>query len=218
MHLRYCILRKGNAIMLEGSFPIQIIERTWKLQHELDLIGEDSVVLNDIATVFYGIPKMINEIRIIVSGNDVKGIVNALGYVLGVYSYSDQLIEILRKKGSVAINPVTIPVVYIVLAKNDIEYKCIHNKLTIDIMGYSISIPRLEEYISYMISQEAQYPYIVDAIALAILHSSRINVDRLVRNGVDKEMLCKLINSIGESASTFYELENLFKKAKDIYC
>ncbi len=204
--------------MLEGSFPIQIIERTWKLQHELELIGEDSVVLNDIATVFYGIPRIINEIRIIVSGSDVKGIVNALSYVLGVYSYSDQLIEILRKKGSVAINPVIIPVVYIVLARNEIEYKCIHNKLTIDIMGYRVSIPSLEEYISYMVSLEAQYPYIIDAIALAILHSSRINVDRLVENGIDREMLCKLTNNIGKAASTFYELENMFKKAIDVYC
>ena len=204
--------------MLEGSFPIQIIERTWKLQYELELIGEDSVVLNDIATVFYGIPRIINEIRIIVSGNDVKGIVNALGYVLGVYSYSDQLIEILCKKGSVAINPVTIPVVYIVFARNEIENKCIHNKLAIDIMGYRVSIPSLEEYIPYMVSLEAQYPYIIDAIALAILHSSRINIDRLVENGIDKEMLCKSINNIGKAALTFYELENLFKKAIGIYC
>jgi len=204
--------------VLEGSFPTQIIERTWKLQHELELIGEDSVVLNDIATVFYGVPRIINEVRIIVSGNDLRGIVNALSYVLGVYSYSEQLIEILREKGSVAINPVIIPVVYVVLAKNEIEYRCIHNELSIDIMGYRVSIPSLEEYISYMASLEAQYPYIIDAVALAILHSSRINVNRLVENGIDKAKLCGLINDIGRAASTFYELKNLFKKAIDIYC
>ena len=203
---------------MEGSFPLQIIERTWKIQHELELIGENSIVLNDLATIFYGIPRIINEIRIIVSGKDIEGIVNALSYVLGVYSYSDQLVELLRNRGSVAINPVIIPVVYVVVAHSKLELNCISNKVSIDIMGYRISIPRLEDYISYLFSLEAQYPYIVDAIALTILHAPRIDTKRLFMHGINRENLCNLINDIGRAASTFYELEKLFKKALDIFC
>lgn len=205
-------------MVLNGSFPVQIIERTWRLQHELELIGNNSIVLNDLATIIYGIPRIINEIRIIVSGNNVEEIANAISNVLGMYSYSDQLIDILYKRGSVAINPVTIPVVYIILAKSEIEKRCIYNSLAVDVIGYRILVPPLEEYVSYLLSLKAQYPYIIDAIALAILHSKRINIDRLFENRLDIEELCKLINDIGKKASIFYELGSLFEKAIESYC
>ncbi len=200
------------------SFPLRIIDYVWRLQHELELIGENNVVLNDIASIIYGLPRIISEIRIVVEGRDLDGIVNVLSYVLSVHSYSDQLLELLRKKGSVAINPVTIPIVYIIVADRDIEHRCLDDKLDVEVRGYRLYVPRLEDYISYLLSLKAQYPYIVDALTLAIIHSSIIEPERLADNGVSMDRLCDLLAEIEMLTKTFYELKNVVGEAIRILC
>jgi len=196
-----------------------IVGNTWSIQKELDLYGVENTVLNDLASIVYGIPRLVNEIRILIPRDtDNKVVVNTLVEVLSMHRYRDSILEALEEKGSVALNPVTMPIVYVIKSTNNISNACLEKTLTIDIYGYMIRVPRLEEYIAYLYSLEGLYPYIVDAITLHIIHYDRIDYELLRNYNIDIELICNIVKELEKLVNTFYELEELVRVIKEKYC
>jgi len=150
---------------MESSLLDMILYKAWRIQEELELYGIDNVLLNDIASIAYGVPRLFFETRILVEkDSDNRLVGEALATVLGMKNYLGDIVNRLDKEGRVALNPLVTPVVYIVKASSRIEYACLENTRSIDISGYRIKIPCLEEYIAYLYTLDNLYPYIVDTM------------------------------------------------------
>lgn len=193
-----------------------IIDRIMRIQYELDLVDLEPVMLNDIATIIYGIPRLISEIRIVVrKPHDYSILADTIARVLGMHRYRDRIINALESRGSVALNPVTLPLVYIVIALDNDMKRLIDESIIIKLNGIELRVPRLEHYINYLIGLR-QYPYIIDGAALAIIHAERIKREDLWSETID--MLCSILNEVAEQARVFYELDIIMEKASKILC
>ncbi len=193
-----------------------LINRILKLQYELELVGIKNVLLNDFASVIYGVPKLIGEIRILVKElKDYKVLADTLSYTLGMHKFRDNILNALRERSSVALNPVTMPIVYVVVARDEKLNKLIENSIVFKIDGEEAKVPRLEDYIEYLISLK-NYPYVVDGFTLAIMHSERI--DSSIISNETRNLICDLIKDIEDKSAVFYELGKRLEKAKEKYC
>ncbi len=200
-----------------SSFTTYVLERIFRLQNEFELLGFEAVVLNDMTTIFYGVPRTINEIRILVSDGDTNLLADALSNALSLHTYREKIKESLDTQGSVAVNPVTLPITYIVIAKNEYLTRILSAKRKISVRGYMFTVPSIEAYVSYLIKLN-QYPYTVDGITLLLLWSDKIDKEKLIQYSIDRNIICRIIEDIKNRAAVFYEIEEIINKVLEIFC
>ncbi len=203
--------------MTKYSLPF-VFEKIWELQKELDLYGIDNVVLNDVASILYGIPKYISETRFLVSGENVSNIVEASASVLGLRRYRQEILDTLVRKRRVAVNPLTMPIVYIVLADDEFTRECIKDSRVFEVNGLTYRTTSIEAYIAYLLLKAKLYPYIIDGLTLLVAHADRIDFDKLSRYGIERSSLCKLVSELDVLTSIFYEVNKHVKEIISTYC
>ncbi len=203
--------------MTKYSLPF-VFEKIWELQKELDLYGIDNVVLNDIASILYGIPKYISETRFLVSGENISNIVEAVVSVLGLRSYRQEILNTLDRRRRVAVNPLTMPVVYIVLADDEFTKECIKDSRVFEVGGLTYRTTSIEAYIAYLLLKAKLYPYIVDGLTLLVVHANKIDFNKLSRYGIERSSLCKLVLELDVLTSIFYEVNKHVKEIISTYC
>lgn len=202
---------------MASSFISYVFDRVFRLQTELELAGFESVLLNDIATIFYGLPRTINEIRVLVSEGDMDTLSQALSNVLALHAFKNSIRDSLEKQGSVALNPVTLPITYVVVAKNDYLRKILLSKKKIRVRGYVFTVPSVEAYISYLIRLN-QYPYTVDGITLLILWADKLDKKELVGYELDYKSVCPIIGELVERTRVFYEVKEIIERVYEEIC
>lgn len=200
-----------------ASLVRNILDTVFRLQNELDLFDFRNVLLNDLVSVFYGLPRIISEIRILVSPGDTRLLAEAIVNTLHLYKYKDKIIDAIEKQGSVAVNPVTMPLTYIVVARDEYLSKILSSSRNIKVSGYIFKIPSLEAYISYLIKLN-QYPYTVDGITLLLIWSTSIDKEKVLEYGLKPGTLCNLISDVLNEVEVFYELRKIVEKAYSIFC
>ncbi len=201
------------------KYPLPFVfEKIWELQKELDLYGIDNVVLNDVASILYGIPKYISETRFLVSGENISNIVEAIVSVLGLRRYRQEILNTLDQKRRVAVNPLTMPVVYIVLADDEFTKECIKDSRVFEVDGLTYRTASIEAYIAYLLLKAKLYPYIIDGLTLLIVHAEKIDFDKLSKYGIERSSLCKLVLELDVLTSIFYEVNKHVKEIISTYC
>lgn len=201
------------------KYPLPFVfEKIWELQKELDLYGIDNVVLNDVASILYGIPKYISETRFLVSGENISNIVEAIVSVLGLRRYRQEILNTLDQKGRVAVNPLTMPVVYIVLADDEFTKECIKDSRVFEVDGLTYRTTSIEAYIAYLLLKAKLYPYIIDGLTLLIVHAEKIDFNKLSKYGIERSSLCKLVLELDVLTSIFYEVNKHVKEIISTYC
>ncbi len=201
------------------KYPLPFVfEKIWELQKELDLYGIDNVVLNDVASILYGIPKYISETRFLVSGENISNIVEAIVSVLGLRRYRQEILNTLDQKRRVAVNPLTMPVVYIVLADDEFTKECIKDSRVFEVDGLTYRTTSIEAYIAYLLLKAKLYPYIIDGLTLLIVHAEKIDFNKLSKYGIERSSLCKLVLELDVLTSIFYEVNKHVKEIISTYC
>ncbi|MCD6487668.1 MAG: hypothetical protein J7K21_00385 [Desulfurococcales archaeon] len=206
---------------MSRSFPQFILHKLWSIQDSLDLVGFKSVLLNDFTTILYGVPRLINELRILVKPTNkgfIELISDTIARELGLLAFKNDIKRFLESQGMVRVNPVTIPITYIVLANSEFYKSILEDSRWVELNGYRVRIPELEPYIGYLFSLGLSYPHIVDVITLLIIHCDRIDIKRLSKYNVTRSAICGLIRDLYTEVSMFYEIEDIVSKAIEKYC
>ncbi len=206
---------------MSRSFPQFILHKLWSIQDSLDLVGFKSVLLNDFTTILYGVPRLINELRILVKPTNkgfIELISDTIARELGLLAFKNDIKRFLESQGMVRVNPVTIPITYIVLANSEFYKSILEDSRLVELNGYRIRIPELEPYIGYLFSLGLSYPHIVDVITLLTIHCDRIDIKRLSKYNVTRSAVCGLIRDLYTEVSMFYEIEDIVSKAIEKYC
>lgn len=174
--------------------------------------GLKVVVLNDIASILYGLVKPIGEIRLLVDGKDLYTTTYIVSSVLGMSAYEKDILVSLNKLGIAVLNPVFVPLTIIETPRKDIDQITLEEPNDLVVDGYRIVLPRIEYYIAKLFSYGA-YPYNTYALIHLMTYADLIESEKirkaLKKTGIDPRFLVKDLKSIEKLISIFPELDEI---------
>jgi len=166
-------------------------------------------VLNDIATVLYGLIKPVEEVRYLISENNVENILSTILEAHGVHEHYEEALKKLREQGLIAISTVFYPLVVIEIASGRLDKDVLSNTQLVDLGEYKVCIPRLEYLITKLLSMKL-YPYTLYGYTLLFTWLNTRQLDLKLLAGLLKNANMDVKNVIRELESIFDHL-SLFK-------
>ncbi len=196
---------KGNYASFIISKISTIIEE--HLARELKI-----VVLNDLASILYGLVKPVGEIRLLVDGKDLYTTTYIVSSVLGMGAYEKDILGSLKKLGVAVLNPVLLPLTIIETPRKNIDYVLLREPNDLVIEGYRIVLPKIEYYIAKLFSYGV-YPYNVYALIHLLAYADVINAEEFKvafrESSIDPKTVIKDLKNIEKLVSVFPELDEI---------
>lgn len=165
-------------------------------------------VLNDIATTLYGLIRPIEEVRYLISENNVENMLHTILEAHSVQEYYDEALRKLRDQGLIAISTVFYPLVVIEVASGRLDKDVLSSTQLVDLKEYRVCIPRLEHLIAKLLSMKL-YPYTLYGYTLLFtwLNTKHLDLkllaDLLKNTNVNVESVVRELESIFEHLSLF---------------
>lgn len=196
--------RRNYASFILGKVSLIIEEH---LARELKIM-----ILNDLASILYGLVKPVGEIRLLVDGKDLYTTTYIVSNVLGMSAYEKDILGSLNKLGIAVLNPVLVPLTIIETPRKDIDHMLLDEPNDLVIDGYRIILPRIEYYIAKLFSYGA-YPYNIYALIHLIAYTDLIEPEKFrkafEKTGIDPKTVIKDLKNIGRLISVFPELNEV---------
>lgn len=166
-------------------------------------------VLNDIATVLYGLVRPVEEVRYLISENNVENTLQAILEAHGVQEHYDEALRKLRDQGLIAVSTVFYPLVVIEVAIRRLDKEVLSNTQLVDLGEYRLCIPRLEHLIVKLLSMNL-YPYTLYGYTLLFAWLNTRKLDLKLLAGLLKNTIVNVESVVRELVSLFEHL-SLFK-------
>jgi len=184
------------------------------LTEEIRKAGGNAVVLNDIATIMYGLIKPVAEIRILADGVDDDSLADIICYSLGMTMYREDILRNLKTINRAVLNPIFIPITIVEKPRKPLDKEILNGYLEFTYENITIYLPRIEYLIAKLIDIGG-YPYIVDATTLLLGYIDIIDIDRIATY-TDLSGLKFLLENAVDVIEVFPELEDKIRKIRDL--
>ncbi|GEM_PF-1903739 len=196
------------------DYASHIIFRINNLTEEIRRSGGQTVILNDIATIMYGLIKPVAEIRILVDGVDYEKLADIICYSLGMNMFKEDILRNLKTINRAVLNPVFIPITIIEKPRKPLDKVILRDHVEFTYEGITLHLPRIE-YLVAKLADIGGYPYIVDAASLLLGYADIIDADKIIQY-TDLSRLKNLLEEAIEVIEIFPELENTIRKIRDL--